>query len=185
MNKLGPVAFVSFFLAAGGIYFIGGEELEATAVETLRPARLPAETTSQQLAEDCDGGAVLLPDEGAWICLTSKETIVDEIMSMPSGQKRDLLICDEEDPEDGGTWVTRVRYLPSGTLPPKCKLVCSDLLWPGYSIGTVETGVEACLREACDPCQVTAGHWDQCPHCLSDITPSCAETCPAPEEFEP
>ena len=131
---------------------------------TLRAAQLPGTTDPEDIADKCPGGAVRV--------------------KIPPGQKRDMLVCDVETEDDSGIWTTEVRYLPSGTLPKKCKLVCRDLLFPGLSMANVETGVEACLREVCAPCVISGGSWGHCPHCLTDRTPSCAEACPAPEEIE-
>jgi len=183
MNKAAGIFGLGAALAAGALVLTMSSPLIAPDVATLRPARLPGDAVG--LAEKCPGGAVRLDDGDAWICLTDQPTVEGELTNLPAGQKRDMLICDLEDPVDSGNWRTEVRYLPSGTMPPRCKLVCADLLWPGVSMSTVETGTEACLRTACAPCPVTAGDWGQCPHCLSDSTPSCAEACPAPVEEIP
>lgn len=185
MRKAAGIFGLGAALAAGALVLTMSSPLIAPDIETVRIARLPGDT-ELDLAVACPGGSVRLADGDAWICLTDQPSVDGELTVLPEGQRRDMLLCDVELPDDSGQWTTEVRYLPRGTLPPNCTLVCADLLWPGVSLtANVETGIEACLRTACAPCQVRAGDWGQCPHCLSDRTPSCAEACPAPVEEIP
>ena len=153
----------------------------AVPIDTVRAVRLAADTEiTEELQATCNAGIVELGDKT--LCLTDQADVPGEIVTVPPGQKRDMLLCDVETEEDSGVWTTEVRYLPTGTLPPKCQLVCEDLLFPGLSMANVETGIEACLRLACAPCPISGSSWNACPHCLSDLTPSCAESCPVPNE---
>jgi len=186
MKRAAGIFGLGAALAAGALVLTMSSPLIAPDIETVRIARLPGDT-ELDLAAACPAGSMRSADGDAWICLTDSVDAIDgEITVLPEGQRRDMLVCDAELPDDSGQWTTEVRYLPRGTRPPSCVLVCADLLWPGVSMAAnVETGIEACLRAVCAPCQVRAGAWLACPHCLSDRTPSCAEACPAPVEEIP
>ena len=156
--------------------------LSSPQLEGVRAARMQADAVIDP--EVCWAGVVHFED--AIMCLTDAAEVEGEITNIPPGQQRDMIVCDVEVPEDSGNWTTEVRYHPSQTgRPPRCELVCPDMLWPGIAMANVETGVEACLRAACDPCPITGSSWGQCPSCLTDRTPSCAVACPEPEPEDP
>lgn len=165
--KKGVIAGAVAVLAAGGI-IVGllGNAPVGVAEKQTRVVRLDGDCPAVQ---DKDRAVCehAIQANGFCLCFTKQDpgTVDDEVTSVserPGRQRWRLVVCGNGHGMTTARWETSEK--PVGAA---CTVAVEDALAPDVSATAIEIGdTEEQLRRVCAPCQVSAGSWGPCPHCL-------------------
>lgn len=168
-------AIVGAVLAGGAIaagVLLGGGDggdtgATATTASSARAVRLDG-VCPQDTGKERPRCSQTIQRDGYCICITAQEagTVDGEITSAsmsarPARDRRRLVVCDAERGTEA-RWESSERMVPA-----TCTVAVDAAVVPDVSASSIELGdTEEQLRRVCAPCQVSAGSWGPCPHCL-------------------
>lgn len=157
-------AIVAGVLLGGG----DGSDTGATATTASAARAMRLDGVCQEDSKDRPRCSQTIQRDGYCICITAQdvgtvdgEVTSDSMGARPAKDRRRLVVCDAERG-------TEARWESSELMvPATCTVAVDAAVVPDVSASSIELGdTEEQLRRVCAPCQVSAGSWGPCPHCL-------------------